>query len=438
MRAAIELLKLSAVSGTKLCLSLTASWSQFGLRLLSNLGPSAAERDCDKLKGGEPATLQIADGLLAAAREAWAVLQRMVSLGARVAAAVLLACILYALPVWGSPLQVPLHVLPMRSGSEAAAQVEIAQWAASLSPGFVVVDAELDITVPNSPFNARSFERAGGTVRLDLELPGFETSHPLVLPQLSGAARLARELLWLVPMVLGFVYDEEALKLTLVKGARPQDILSAVNSAGAAAADAGEAAANVLLRIRPAIAVRSATLRFSLRPGGPLGRLLNSFFGFVPLCALLLYRSIFSESGFRWGSGDASTLTYVERQMLTKGLAGADGAISAHFAETLAAFEREDLRAHRGSLLGHVETDQLTKITNAARHEWKVGFDEKDMQRIISATLELPQTPGGLVTPDGKLKYKQWLAIATVAMLCGGRELAEYADWVACHGTKLA
>lgn len=301
--------------------------------------------------------------------------------------------------------------------------------------------------MPNSPFNIKSFERAGGTVRVDLELPGVNASRPLVLPQLSGPARLVQDLLFIVPTVLGLVHDEQTLRLAIVRCLKPEELLSAANSAGAAAASA-EASANVLLRVTPAIVVRSAQLSFTLRPAGPLGRLLSSFFGFVPICALALYRSRFlgicgvpgndESSSHETSSPDGLALTYVERQMLSKGLAGVDGAVSAHFTQTLAAFESEDRSAHNGILRGYVQLDQLAKITNMAGHEWKTGFDEQEMQRIVLATLELPQSPGGLVTPDGRLKYRQWLAIATVAMLCGGRELVDYADWVARNETKQA
>jgi len=263
-------------------------------------------------------------------------------------------------------------------------------------------------------------------------------------------------------MALGLVYDERFVRLRLATDLSPMELGSCAHYApeisrhwGGAALGFGaaekldialaemdegvgaETAAK--LRLSPPLVVRTATLKLTARPAGPLGWLLNHCVTFVPLCAAAFFLALFVEcpSLPALDGGDAP-LSFVEVQMLAKALAPLPGngpagssVVTAHFGGMLAAFEDLDKTTHGGSLRGEIQLDFLPKIVEVARHEWQVGFDEQEMRRIVAATLVLPPSPGGLVTQGGALQYRLWIAVASVGLLCGGRDMADYDAWVA-------
>mmetsp|Transcript_13528 Transcript_13528/g.29701 ORF Transcript_13528/g.29701 Transcript_13528/m.29701 type:complete len:458 (-) Transcript_13528:150-1523(-) len=368
----------------------------------------------------------------------------------RIALSLLAACILYALPLWGTPLRTPIFLLPVERSAaifgtggdhcpandtsiEAVAEVEVARWAAALA-GRVVVDVDLELTLPNSPRNTEF----SGAARVSLEFGGRVVSRPLVLHHLPEPARRVRELLFAIPMAVGLWYDEQTTSLSLADGLRPEEL---------AVADANSSSAR--LRLTPALVARHAQITFRPRPAGCLSGFLTSFFGFVPLCAVSIFLIFFSK---RKGASASSALVsvpksnldFVEVQMLAKALGnrGASGAshgiVRAHFSATLAAFEAEDLRRNRATLRGLVPLTHLPLIVEGAAHEWsQVGFDQAQMRRTVAATFMLPASPCGIVTEEGEVRYQLWLAIASVALLCGRSEFAEYAAWVAQHSSRL-
>lgn len=359
--------------------------------------------------------------------------------------ALALACILYALPVCGTSLRAPLHLLPIRLGEEALGEVEVGLWAATLAAGSVVVDIDLELTVPNSQFN---FQRSMEAMSVDLELEKKQVSRPLVLPHLSAAAQQLRELFWAVPMAFGLCYDEQVVRLPLASGILPQELVRHVlddsgqdvlRYSDARRTLTGGSGGLARLRLAPALVVRAAEIRFQPRFAGPLGRPLSSFLGFVPICACLIYLGRFRRSEapapheqrgspLALKSGRAQ-LSYVEVQMLAKALGGS---FSANFTATVDAFEAEDRAAHGGKLQGQVKLDRLPMVTGKAEHEWLV-FDEWDVRSIIGTTLALPPAEGGLVTPGGCLQYRLWLAITTVSLLCGSGKFADLVEWVVRH-----
>lgn len=121
--------------------------------------------------------------------------------------------------------------------------------------------------------------------------------------------------------------------------------------------------------------------------------------------------------------------------MLAKALGGS--ILTAHFSQTLKAFEAEDKRAHRGRVVGEVDIDRFEEIMDSCSFEWRHAFDEQHMHRIVATTKELPTCEEGLVAPGGALRYRTWLAAAAATAVCGGegrREFADYADWITRHG----
>lgn len=378
---------------------------------------------------------------------------RLASLTCRLSLAIALACIFYALPVCGTSLRTPLHLLPMHLGADAVAEVEVGHWATTLAAGSVVVDVDFEMTVPNSEFNLKQSMEAA--MRVDLDLEQKQVSRPLVLPRLSPAAQHIQELFWAVPMAFGFCYDEKVIRLSLATGLLPQDLMRPTTSnpntspdlwgfSGTRLALEGGSGGLARLRLTPALAVRSAHIRFQPRCAGPLGRLLSNFLGFVPICACLIYLGRYGRSdapsphdqrvACQGSSAKVSSkgakLSYVEVQMLAKALGGS---FTANFSATLEAFEAEDRAAHGGELRGKVKLDRLPMITGRAEHEWQVAFDEWELRNVIGTTLALPPREKGLVTPGGCLQYRLWLAVTTVSLLCGDRKFADYADWMEQH-----
>lgn len=376
--------------------------------------------------------------LLSIHRRLWSALSRcfaklrsLTSWVFRVTFALLLACILYALPVCGSPLSAPLHLLPRDLGAEGVADADVGLWAAALASGDIVVDIELDLTVPNYQVNLDLTSKA---MRVDLALGSKQVSRPLVFPHLPLAVRQLRELIWMPPMVLGLSYDEQAVKLPIATGVSPHELLSGV----------------ARVTVTPALVVRSAHLRITPRFAGPLGKLLSGFLGFVPVCAVLLYLALFRKSEApsphahilhcqgeakirSQSSGWKGQLTFVEVQMLAKALGGS---FNTQFADTLEAFEAEDRAAHRGSLKGRIKIDRLPMILDAAAHEWRVAWNEWELRNIIGTTLTLPASEKGLLTAGGYLHYRQWLAVTSVTLLCGEQKLAVYAEWLEHHASR--
>jgi len=371
---------------------------------------------------------------------------RLASLFLRLGLAVALACVLYALPICGTTLRAPLHLLPGRLGAEALGEVEVGHWATTLAAGRVVVDVDLELTVPNSEFNINRYTEA---MRVDLELAQKQVSRPLVLARLSPTAQHLRELFWAIPMALGLCYDERVIRLSLATGLLPQELVLPTDkhslSPDPGLVGSTTSAGFARLRLTPALVVRTAQIRFEPRCAGPLGRPLSSFLGFVPICACLIYLGRFGRSDAPspheqtvtcQGStiavaakGGKTQLSFVEVQMLAKALGGS---FTANYSATLEAFEAEDRAAHGGELRGQVNLDRLPMITGSAEPEW-VGFDEWELRNIIGSTLALPPMEGGLVTPGGHLQYRLWLAVTTVSLLCGDRKFADYADWMARH-----
>jgi len=377
-------------------------------------------------------------------------IRNLATVAFRLILVVVLACILYVLPICGTSLYAPVHLLPQRHGAESLGEVEVGHWAMSLMANSVVVDVDLELTVPNSQF---SFVQSTEAARVDLQLARKQVSRLLVLPRVSAAAQQLRELLWVLPMALGLCYDEQVVRLSLATGLQPQDLVhtSPANSTSApdllglamlSSANGGIAQ----LRLTPALVVRTAQLQLRPRFAGPLGRPLSSFFGFVPICACLLYLGRYGRSAapsphdqtvaHRGSStavaskGRRPQITFVEVQMLAKALSGS---FTGNFSATLEAFEAEDRTAHGGQLQGEVKLDRLPMITGSAEHEWRVNWDEWQLRNIIGTTLALPPTEGGLVSPGGCLQYRLWLAVTTVSLLCGDRKFADYADWLVRH-----
>jgi len=379
---------------------------------------------------------------------------RVATLLFRLSLALSIACILYALPVCGTCLRTPIHLLPAEFGAEALAEVEVGHWATTLAAARVVVDVELELTVPNSEFN---LNRATEAMRVDLELPQKQVSRPLVLPRLSPAAQQLRDLFWAVPMALGLCYDERVIRLPLASGLLPQDLVLPTSDSHKARPDLwgfdatrlamdGGSGGLARLRLIPALVVRTAELHFQPRCAGPLGKLLGSFFGFVPICACLIYLGRYGRSEAPppheqrvsshgssvaiASSGGKAQLSFVEVQMLAKALGGS---FTMNFSATLEAFEAEDRTAHGGNLQGQVQLDRLPMIMKHAEHEWKVGFDEWQLRNIVGTTLALKPAETGLITPGGCLQYRLWLAVTTVSLLCGDRKFTDYADWISRH-----
>lgn len=372
------------------------------------------------------------------------------TLAYRVSLVLMMACILYAFPICGTSLYAPLHLLPGRHGMESLGEVEVSRWAMSLMATSVVVDIDLELALPNSQF---SIVQATEAARVDFHLARKQVSRPLVLPKLSPPAQQLRELLWALPMALGLCHDEQVIRLSLATGLQPQELVRTTSGDSDSSPDllglgmiAGDSGGTAQLRLTPALVVRTAQLHLRPRFQGPLGRPLNSFLGFVPICAVLLYLGRYGKSEApsphdqtvaHQGSSTAVAaggrqpqVNFVEVQMLAKALGGS---FTANYSATLAAFEAEDRAAHGGELRGEVKLDRLPMITSSADHEWRVSCDEWQLRNIIGTTLALPPTEGGLVTPGGCLQYRLWLAVTTVSLLCGDRKFADYADWLVRH-----
>jgi len=306
------------------------------------------------------------------------------------------------------------------------------------------VDIDVEFIVPNTKFNE---DLLSEPMRVDLHLAKKTVSRALVLPRISPAAQQLRELLWAVPMAFGLWYDEQVIKLPLLFAVSPQDLLVTSPGNRTVAADPLGVTSHVdvapglaKLRLSPALTVRAAQLHLRPRFAGPLGRLLSSFLGFVPICACLIYLGRYGRSEApaphkqlkceTAASNSPVQMSFVEIQMLAKALGGH---FNATYPATLEAFEAEDRAAHDGELRGQVKLDKLPIITARAQHEWKVHNDQWQLRNIIGATLSQTPTEGGLVTPDGCLHYRSWLALTMVSLFCGKREFSDYADWLAQH-----
>lgn len=354
-------------------------------------------------------------------------IRSMLSMAIRIVLLLSVSSILYyVVPVCGSSLRAPLHLLPVEFGAEALAEVQLRSWANTLATGDILVDAELEMTVPNSQFNSIRFMES---IRVDLELGNIQVSRPLILPYLSPTAQHIRELLWAFPIAFGLCYDEAVIRLQLATGLLPEDLAKS------------EAAK---LRLSPSLMVRTAELSLTPRFAGPLGRPLNSFVVFVPLCALLLYLGLDKRStsssqrmqticcqGAAAKICSSKELHFIEVQMLAKALSGSS--VISMFSATLAAFEAEDRAYHGDVLHGKVKLDRLPMVLESVLPEWKVNFDEWQIRNLIGTTLILPPTKLGLVTQDGHLRYRLWLAVATVTQLYGDGKLVDYAAWVERH-----
>lgn len=361
-------------------------------------------------------------------------IKRFLWIAARIALLFLVSSVLYCVvPVCGWSLRAPLYLLPVDFGAEAVAEVDLRSWAATLATGKILVDADLEMTVPNSQFNHNRLLEA---MRVDLELGKTQVSRPLVLPHLSPTAQHIRELLWALPVAFGLCYDEQVIRLQLATRLSPEDLARS------------EVAK---LRLLPSLIVRTAELTLTPRFAGPLGRPLNSFVFFVPLCTALLYLGLFRRSSAppqhaqaiccqgpvpvvssrRLGDASASQLHFIEIQMLAKALSGSS--VVSMFSATLAAFEAEDRASHGNTLHGQTKLDRLPMILETVLPEWKVNFDEWQIRNLIGTTLVLPPTKLGLVTQDGNLRYRLWLAVATVTQLYGDGKLVDYAAWVERH-----
>jgi len=365
----------------------------------------------------------------------------------RINLAFAIASILYAfLPMCGASLRAPVHLLPTQFGKESSGEVEVGGWAAKLVAVSAVVDVDLELTLPNSDAN---INRLLEGMRVDLEFAQKRVSRPLVLPHLSAAARQLQEFIWAVPVALGLCYDEKVIRLPLASGMQPEDFLSTttLSQRHVLSSENGDLGRSGLARLQltPSIVVRTAHIHFQPRFAGPLGRFFSNLFIFVPCCACLIYLGRYRRSEAPTpheqrvqsrcatvapaSPGSEVQLTFVEVQMLAKALGGS---FTATFSATLAAFEEEDRATHGGKVHGQVKLDRLPMITERAEHEWAI-FGEWELRNILGTTLALPANDGGLVTPDGCLQYRLWLAVTMVSLVCGNRKFAEYTEWMARH-----